>query len=443
MTATSDKPNPTGATVAAASDRPNAADAGVAATNEADYDVIVIGAGMVGASLACALTRPASAKQAVPRVLLLEAAPISLQGPPRQPGFDSRSTVLSASSADALRELGLWPALAQDAEPITSIVVSDQGRFGTVRLTAAQAGVDALGHVVENGALGRAFNTALLQAATFTLQSGVRVQRLQPVPGGMRVLLEDGTVLQAALVVLAEGGRSNLAAQLGIGQRQQAYEQSAVIANLACERPHAGHAWERFTPKGPLALLPLPDHAGEHRCALIWTHPAAEAQAVLELPESEFLARLQRDFGPNLGTLHKVGRRALFPLSLSVATEQVRPALVLLGNAAHTLHPVAGQGFNLALRDALALARHCRMALAAGESPGAMPWLRRYQQTVSGDQALTITFSHRMTRLFSSANPGAALLRQGGMLGLELFPPLREVLARQAMGYRQRRMALQ
>ncbi|HWK52956.1 MAG TPA: 2-octaprenyl-6-methoxyphenyl hydroxylase [Hyphomicrobiales bacterium] len=443
MTATNDKPNPPGATVATVSDKLSAAGAGVAATNDALYDVIVIGAGMVGASLACALTRPASAQQAVPRVLLLEAAPISLQGAPQQPGFDSRSTVLSASSVDALQNLALWPALQGDAEPISTIVVSDQGRFGTVRLTAAEAGVAALGHVVENGALGRAFNSALLQADTFALQSGVRVQRLQPIPGGMRVLLEDGTALQAALVVLAEGGRSALAAQLGIVQQERPYGQSAVISNIACERPHAGYAWERFTPKGPLALLPLPDHAGEHRCALIWTHPAAKAEAVLALLENEFLARLQREFGAGLGALRKAGRRALFPLALSVATEQVRPALVLLGNAAHTLHPVAGQGFNLALRDAVALARHCRLALAAGESPGAMHWLRRYQQAVTPDQKLTIDFSHHMTRLFASPNPGAALARQGGMLSLELFPPLRHILARQAMGYRQRRMALQ
>jgi 2-octaprenyl-6-methoxyphenol hydroxylase len=408
------------------------------------YEVIIVGAGMVGASLACALTRAASAGQVVPSVLLVEAAPISLDGPPRQPGFDSRSTVLSASSCDALAGLDLWPALAAHAEPITQILVSDQGRFGAVRLSAAEAKVPALGYVAENGALGRAFNQALLRSQRFILRANTRVRALKAVPGGMHLSLEGSDeVLSAALVVLADGGRSGLAAQLGIERRECAYGQSAIIANIACELPHAGRAWERFTPKGPLALLPLPDFEGEHRCALVWTHPAAEAEAVLALPDAAFLARLQADFGQALGELKKVGKRALFPLSLTMASEQVRPGLVLLGNVAHTLHPVAGQGFNLALRDALTLAHEVRSALALGTSPGDMRQLLRYQESIAVDQDLTIGFSHHLVSLFSSNKPGLGLVRQIGMAALAHVAPLRQALARQAMGYGQPRVDLE
>lgn len=412
-------------------------------TSAFQHDVIIVGAGMVGASFACALTRPATVGQAVPRVLLVEAAPISLAGPPRQPGFDSRSTVLSASSRDALERLGLWESLAPQAQPIDQILVSDQGRFGSVRMSAQEQKVPALGYVIENGLLGQRFNKALLETDRFELRASTRVRELRPVPGGMQLVLEDSDeVLRAPLVVLAEGGRSDLAAKLGIEQRIQPYGQSAVIANIGHALPHEGRAWERFTPKGPLAMLPLPDYEGEHRCALVWTQRPEDVEAVMALSDAEFLARLQNDFGHTLGKLYKVGTRALFPLNLTVASEQVRPNLALLGNVAHTLHPVAGQGFNLALRDAMALAQSVRSAIATGEAPGNFNRLQAYQREVAGDQETTIAFSHHLVSLFSSDRLGLGLARQLAMAGLDHLSPLRRLLAQQSMGYRQKRVDL-
>jgi 2-octaprenyl-6-methoxyphenol hydroxylase len=406
------------------------------------YDVVVVGAGMVGASLALALAH----NQEVPlRLLLVEASALHTSSSPVQPGFDARSTVLSAGTVSYFRELGLWNALASAATPIERIHVSDQGRFGSVRLDAADEGVDALGHVVENAELGRALNAALLAAPSLELCAPVAVAHVLPEAGGMRLQLksaEGASTVTASLVVLAEGGRSALPSQLGIAHRNESYGQSAVIANVAISNPHRHVAYERFTPKGPMALLPLATRDGVHRAALVWTHPEPDVQDILALDDAAFLARLQRDFGGRVGTFTRVGKRAAYKLALQVADEQVRPGLVLLGNSAHSLHPVAGQGFNLALRDTMALARNIRESIQLAQSPGAFARLQQYLEAVRQDQSHTIAFSDYMTRLFSTGNRALSLVRQFGMASIDLVPPLKNQLARQAMGLAEPRVSL-
>jgi 2-octaprenyl-6-methoxyphenol hydroxylase len=402
----------------------------------AHYDVIIVGAGMVGAALACALTHA----PAPPLKLLLVEASRVQTGKAEQPGFDARSTVLSAGTVDYLKLLGLWQAMAPSAAAIKKIAVSDQGHFGGVQMNSGEAGVTALGHVVENAAIGRALNAALLQNQQLELCSPVQVTKLTPHVQGMQLALQSGEAatavnVTASLVVLAEGGRSGLAQQLGIHFNQNSYGQRAIIANVALSQPHRGIAYERFTAKGPLALLPLTPHSGRHRMALVWTHPEDETDAVLALPDAEFLAKLQHDCGQRAGTLLHVGQRASYPLTLQVAEEQYRPALVLLGNVAHTLHPVAGQGFNLALRDAMALAANVRQSLRGGHSVGHSSRLQAWWHQVEQDQGRTISFSDGMTRLFSNPNPALSVLRKGGMAGLELLPPLKGLFMQQALGY--------
>ncbi|MEY4640631.1 MAG: 2-octaprenyl-6-methoxyphenol hydroxylase [Pseudomonadota bacterium] len=406
------------------------------------YDVVIVGAGMVGASLALALTR----NQDIPlRLLLVEASALHAHIPAQQPGFDARSTVLSAVTVAYFTELGLWNAMADSAQAIKQIHVSDQGHFGTVRLDSDEEQVAALGHVIENAALGRALNDALFAAQGLELCAPVAVAALAPDIAGMRLTLESNEGkrdITAALVVLAEGGRSGLSAQLGIAHRREGYGQSAVIANVGFASAHRNVAYERFTPKGPLALLPLADREGSHRAALVWTHPESEAQAMLELSDAEFLARLQRDFGGRVGSFMRVGKRVLYPLALQVAEEQVRPGLVLLGNVAHTLHPVAGQGFNLALRDTMMLAYNIRESLRQQQDPGAFARLQQYRQSVQQDQYSTIAFSDYMTRLFSSNNRVLGLVRQFGMASIDLLPPLKHQFSRQAMGLAQPHVTL-
>jgi 2-octaprenyl-6-methoxyphenol hydroxylase len=399
------------------------------------YDVLIIGGGMVGSSLACALVAGGLPVDA--RVLLVEATAIHAMAPAQQPGYDARSTVLSAGTVASFTQLGLWQDCSGSAEPIRDIHVSDQGRFGTVRLGSDDEGVAALGHVVENAALGRALNRALLAHPDLAICAPGRVLLLRPVAQGMHVQLQtDAGVheLSAALVVLADGGRSGLCTQLGIHVERQPYGQSAVIANVSLAQPHQGIAYERFTPKGPLALLPLADMASEHRAALVWTQPEAAAPGVLALPDAEFLRRLHGDFGDRVGAFTRVGKRASYPLVLQVAQEQIRPGLVLLGNVAHTLHPVAGQGFNLALRDTLLLADNILQSLRSGSSPGAFVRLQAYLERARSDQQLTIGFSDYMTRLFSSSSMPLLWARRFGMASIDLLPPLKHALSRQAMG---------
>lgn len=402
------------------------------------YDIVVIGGGLVGASFACALA--AQTRGAPPRILVIEAAP-SVQV---STSFDARSTALSHGSRQIYERLGLWQAIASHATPIERIHVSDRGHFGAVRIDCADMQVDALGHVAENQHLGLVLTAALDQDPAIDFLCPASIHSLVPTPQGMRLQIqgaEDALLtLDAALVVLADGGKSTVSEQLGISSSQTPYGQHALIANVAFSDPHRHVAYERFTDSGPLAVLPLTEREGEHRGALIWTLADDEATAVAALSEAQFLARLQERFGYRLGRFEKVGSRVLYPLTLTVAREQVRPGLVLLGNVAHSLHPVAGQGLNLALRDAQVLAERLAEALTQGHAPGDMEVLQGYVDAQARDQLTTISFSDYMTRLFSSSHPALVWARKGGLFSIDLIPPLKRGFARQAMGLAERRL---
>ncbi|HHJ4328457.1 TPA: FAD-dependent monooxygenase, partial [Klebsiella pneumoniae] len=244
---------------------------------------------------------------------------------------------------------------------------------------------------------------------------------------GYRLQLDDGGSLECDLAVLADGGRSGLREQLGIAVRQHDYRQSALLANISPARAHAGEAFERFTSDGPLALLPMADN----RCTLIWSRAPDDAERLAALPDADFLAELQAAFGYRLGALQRVGSRQLYPLARIEACEQVRAHLVLLGNAAHSLHPVAGQGFNLSLRDARSLADGLLESPAA---PGALATLLAYQARQQQDQALTVGLSDRLPLLFGRGERWLTAARGLGLLALDLLPPARHGFARQAMG---------
>jgi 2-octaprenyl-6-methoxyphenol hydroxylase len=385
------------------------------------FNLAIVGGGLVGASLALALQ--AGARERGWKIVLVEPfAP----GDTYQPSYDARSSALSFGARQIYEGLGLWQAIARRAEPIRQIQVSDRGRFGATRLSALEEGVPALGYVVENAWLGQCLWQGL-DKDVVSWRVPAEVKKMHAIADGYRLLLDDETEIDCDLAVLADGGRSSLREQLGINVRQQPYDQSALIANISPSEAHCGQAFERFTEQGPMALLPLP----ENRCALVWTRTGSDTQRLAELDERSFLSELQDVFGYRLGTLRQVGARHVYPLSLIEAEEQVRSHLVVLGNAAHSLHPIAGQGFNLSLRDAHALAQ---TLLSSDALPGDLATLQAYREKQRRDQQLTVGFSDQVTRLFSNDQPLIAASRNLGLLGLDLLPPAKRWFARQAMG---------
>ena len=381
----------------------------------------IIGGGLVGASLALALQD--GARQRGWRIQLIE--PFE-PGHEYQPSDDARSTALSYGTRLIYQRLGLWERIAERAEPILRIHVSERGRFAAARLAARDEGVEALGYVVENAWIGHCLWQAL-DDRVVVRHCPAEVERLEPCASGYRLLLGAGQQLDCQLAVLADGGRSALREQLGIHVARRPYAQTALIANITPGRPHGGLAFERFTEDGPLALLPLPDN----RCALVWTRAPGDATRLAQLHEAQFLAELQDAFGYRLGTLQQVGARHLYPLTLVEAEEQVRAGLVVLGNAAHSLHPIAGQGYNLSLRDVDALSEVLlRSPAALGDLAALQDYARRQQL----DQRITVGFSDQVTRLFGDSGPLTVAGRNLGLLGLDLTPLAKRWFARQAMG---------
>ncbi|MDZ7888868.1 MAG: 2-octaprenyl-6-methoxyphenyl hydroxylase [Pseudomonas sp.] len=358
----------------------------------------IIGGGLVGASLALALQ--AGAKARGWQIVLIEPfAP----GDSYQPSYDARSTALSYGTRQIYQRLGIWPSISERAEPIAQIHVSDRGRFGAARLSAADEGVPALGYVVENAWLGHCLWQAL-DKDVISWRCPDEVLAMHNLGDGYRLTLKDGASLECDLAILADGGRSGLREQLGIAVTQRPYQQSALIANITPSEAHQGQAFERFTEAGPMAMLPLADN----RCALVWTRPGADAERLAALPERAFLDELQAAFGYRLGALRKVGARHLYPLALVEAQEQVRPHLVVLGNAAHSLHPIAGQGYNLSLRDTLELAESLAGQHRAPGRAGVPARLSRPSAPRSADDRGLLRSGHQAVHHRSAAAGGRA-----------------------------------
>ncbi|MCH4563151.1 2-octaprenyl-6-methoxyphenyl hydroxylase [Halomonas sp. EGI 63088] len=395
---------------------------------EQRVDIAIVGGGLVGASLGCALV-PLIERLGL-SVAVIEAAPLlDRVEAPWQPSFDARASAIAQGSATHFAGMGLWSAMAEQAAPIRRIHVSEQGRLGATRLRSDELGVEALGHVIPNAWMGRVLHRRLAQLP-LAWHCPARVEAISPEAGGYRLGLSDGSRLQAGLTVLADGGRSGLKERLGIESREQPYDQVALIASVEVSEPHGGMAWERFTGEGPIALLPLRGQAME----LIWTHGAGRESRRLALSDGDFLAELQRAFGERAGRFRRVGSRHAYPLSLITARETVRPGLAVLGNAAHSLHPVAGQGFNLALRGVMDLVAALEHGLARGESVGSMAVLADFEARRGADRHNVIRFSDGLIRLFGIDSPLLSHARAAGLVGLNLVGPLRRTLARRAMG---------
>lgn len=403
-------------------------------------DVAIVGGGMAGAALSLLLT------QAMPTlsVALLEqhVLPQTEDEHLQLPSFDARSTALSFSARNILQQIAVWAEVLPYAQPIMQVHVSERSRPLGLLMKAEEVGLPALGYVVENRVLGHVLLRAVQQQQHVQLYDNTKVCRVNMQAQHAQLSLQKNTPqkdnddeqLFARLLVVADGAQSALRQQLGIAVDEQPYDQHALVANVVTELPHSGVAYERFTETGPVALLPLRDCADQSRAALIWTLPDEEFPAVMQLSDAVLLARIQQQFGNRCGRLLSLGARHGYPLSLVQAREQVRSRVVLMGSAAHHLHPVAGQGFNLILRDCFALTEVLASALAQQADVGALSILQTYAARQQWDQQKTVTASDWLPRLFSNRHTPQRVLRSAALLGLDFLPGLRERFAREATG---------
>ena len=394
-----------------------------------DYDLAIAGGGLVGASLALALA-PLGLK-----IALVEAV---VPGGDGHPSYDERTTALSNGTIRAFRSLGVWSRMEREAAPIRRIHVSERGRFGVARIDAAEQGLESLGSVLPNRVIGEALWHGLAAWPGVEVLAPARVTGTTMVDGCRRLEAErDGEPLSvtARLVVAADGARSTIREQAGIGSDHWDYGQTAIVTTMTAQRFHDHVAYERFTSDGPIAVLPLTDG----RCGVIWTlRPEAAARA-LELPDEAFLEEFQQAFGFRLGRFVKVGvkvgRRYSYDLALTRAERHTAPRLAIVGAAAQGMHPIAGQGFNLGLRDAACLAEVIADARAEGRlDAGDDAVLAAYAEWRDDDRRRIVAFTDGLVRTFGSPLATIGGLRAAGLVAFDLLPPAKAAMSRLSVG---------
>jgi len=384
--------------------------------------VLIVGGGLVGASLAIALDQAGMAA-----TLVETAAPRA----DAQPSYDERNLALARATVNGLVSIGVWRHAVAGATPIRHIHVSRAGEFGSARINAASQGVDALGWTLPARELGAALLRRLDECTRLTRLAPATLSALQPLADGWRaqITTADGVrALDTPLLVGADGTHSFVRAQLGIDAEHHDYRQSLFVCTVTPERDHAHRAYERFSDEGPIALLPL----AERRCGLVLTVSSDEADAITALDDAGFLELAQRRFGWRLGRLSRPGKRHPYAIHRVAANRLTAPRAVLVGNAAQTVHPIGAQGFNLGLRDALTLAE----LVASAADPGAAELLARYAARRASDREGTMAMSHGLVRLACLPQPLLAPLRSLALLACDRLPPLQRALARRGMGFR-------
>jgi len=399
----------------------------VGAKQKTDYDIIIAGGGMIGTSLGLALA-PLKLKIAVVEAVVRGAA--------QQPSFDDRTTALSRSSQRMYEAMGLWPDIVTASTPIKSIHVSDKGRFGFSHIDAGQQKVEALGYVVINRVLGQVLQDALTEIQNLDLICPGTITAVETTDNQVEVVIDEtgkSRSLSCRLLVAADGANSGVRNMIGISASRVDYNQWAVIGNVLPSMAPENRAFERFTDSGPVAMLPVADN----RAAFVWMLSPDNAKEMLSLTDAEFTERLQDTFGHRLGKFAKVGQRAAYPLALTKANGLISRRSVIVGNAAHGLHPVAAQGFNLGMRDVAALCdciADARLEQTELLDCGNTAILENYADWRRDDQRKVVRFTDGIVRLFGDTSPPVRALRNLGMLAFDMIPGVRKVFAKHTMG---------
>jgi len=390
-----------------------------------DFDIIIVGGGAVGAALACAL------KDSKLKIAVIEAVSPKAD---IQPSYDDRGLSISLSSKNILDNIGIWQNISPNSNPIKHIHVSDQHHFGFVRMDADSMSVPALGHIVLARELGKALMKTIEAADNISFFCPATVTAVEISVLSASVTIDiDGVdkVISSKLLVAADGAESRTRDMLGIKARVEDYQQVAIVSNVMPERPHADTAYERFTETGPIALLPL----SQQRCVLVFTVAANETQKYMHMDEQSFLDVLLQRFGRRLGKFSNLGQRKSYPLKMLQVEEQVKHRAVILGNAAHAVHPNGAQGFNLGLRDAAALAEVLIGAQENDQDIGELSLLESYLQSRVEDQQRVLNFTDRLAKNFYNKQPLKVIARNLVMLATDLSPALKHRFTRSAMGF--------
>ncbi len=395
-----------------------------------DYDVVIIGGAMAGATLALALSAKTQGQM---RIAIVEKqAPQQHQ----QSGFDARCIALSDGSCQRLNRIQLpdkqrlWQKIQGIATPIKQIHVSDKGHSGIVEFSAHEFDLEALGAVVELQQMGQCLLQAMQQYPHLDYLAPQQVEQIEYLPSAVKIRLKNDRTLRAKLLVGADGSRSQVASAASIEQQlQREYGQTAIITNVQVQQPHQYRAFERFTDEGPLALLPM---AG-NLMSLVWC--VKQPQALMSLDENAFLQQLQQRFGWRLGKLQQCGKRFAYPLNLYRAAQHIQPRTALVGNAAQTLHPVAGQGFNLGIRDLMVLADVVADNFAAQQDIGDYALLQRYEEIRQADQQHIIQLTDSLVSVFANNLLPLQLARNLGLMALSQCRLAKQHFAKATLGW--------
>lgn len=409
---------------------------------ENNFDLIVVGGGLAGASLACALkdiekNTTDNAGVTSLKIAVIEAHELNTES---QPSYDDRTVALSYGSRCIFETMGLWSALSVHAQAIDTIHISDRGHFGVTRLTKEQEDVEALGYVLENKRVGQELYAALSKnldssIALFCPAEVVSLQQDAKQASVEIVVAGKTKHLKAKLLVAADGNNSRVMQLLNIGRSQKNYHQTALITNVTPSKKHNNVAYERFTETGPLAFLPMQ----ANRCSVVWTLQPQQAEELLALDDEHLLAQLQQRFGFRLGQFTKVGKRQIYPLTLQAASQTVNGRVLIIGNAAHSMHPVAGQGFNLALRDIAILSELIVESIGTTDNKkeidiGQQAMLQQYAELREQDIKRVYRFTDTLVKTFSNNITALAHLRSMSLLVVDVLPGIKHQLATQSMG---------